>query len=166
MAERFGSTHKVRGRSTQALMQGIAANHPDLKPYLCQSPVHYRLFVANREIFDPTIPIGSDRLIVLPVPAGSGKYGRTIGGAILIGIGVYFGGNPTLIRLGSALMISGISGFFSARPKTPDASEEEGSFLFDGLPGSSNDDSPIPLPYGEGIVEGVVLSQAVSTNDI
>ena len=170
----FGREFECMANSPADVIRFLCANFSNFRSYVEQ--YNYRVFsVKSGKIkfnFSETdlqdnLLTPQDTFILCPVTeiSGQGSVFRIIAGAALIGVSLFV---PFLgasgVLLGASLILGGIAELLSPQTKTPEKDKTE-SFLFDSAAGQSRLDLPIPLLYGERIIQNPpVLSSAVDSS--
>ena len=163
-------------------------NFPKIEPYM--SPKYYQVKVGNYIIDEQELhyPIGQEDIHIVPVISGAGRgFGKILLGAALIGVafllpvtvpyaplsvgvGGVAGGSmlaKSLVYLGGALVLSGVSELLFPAPK-PSQQEDDPriSFNFSGTQNTGRAGTPVPIVYGEIITGSVVISGAIDTEQV
>ena len=158
-------------------------NFPDLESYM--SPKYYQVKVGDYSISEDEVfhPIGQEDIHFVPVISGSGGVGRILGGAALIGLGLWPLGakfafstgltgtfiGKAAVFAGGALVLGGVSEMLFPMPSEQQFSSEEDprlSFSFSGVQNTSRAGTPVPIVYGEIFTGSVVISAAIDNNQI
>ena len=169
----------------------LVNNFPQIEKYM--NPKYYQVKVCNYVIDKDEIhhPIGQEDIHFIPVITGAGRgLGKILLGAALIA-GAFFmpiavpyaplsfslktgfvGGSllaKSMVYLGSALVLSGVSDMLFPVPKPKEFKSEQDpqlSFSFSGTQNTSRAGTPVPIVYGEIITGSVVISGAVDTQQV
>ena len=169
----------------------LVNNFPQIEKYM--NPKYYQVKVGNYVIDKDEIhhPIGQEDIHFIPVITGAGRgLGKILLGAALIA-GAFFmpiavpyaplsfslktgfvGGSllaKSMVYLGSALVLSGVSDMLFPVPKSKEFKSEQDpqlSFSFSGTQNTSRAGTPVPIVYGEIITGSVVISGAVDTQQV
>ena len=169
----------------------LVNNFPQIEKYM--NPKYYQVKVGNYVIDKDEIhhPIGQEDIHFIPVITGAGRgLGKILLGAALIA-GAFFmpiavpyaplsfslktgfvGGSllaKSMVYLGSALVLSGVSDMLFPVPKPKEFKSEQDpqlSFSFSGTQNTSRAGTPVPIVYGEIITGSVVISGAVDTQQV
>jgi predicted phage tail protein len=153
---------------------------------------HFRIILGDRDTgrlaheseVGSVLPVGMDVHIV-PAVAGSGRGGGV--GKIVVGIALavasfYAGpagwamlgvttaqGVATAtamgIGMGLSLAISGVSALVAPQPRTSTTTQQN-SFSFSGAGNNAQQGGCVPVCYGEWLLGSVVVSQAISTQQL
>ena len=169
----------------------LVNNFPQVEKYM--NPQYYQVKVGNYAINEEEIhhPIGQENIHIVPVISGAGRgAGKILAGAALIA-GAFFmpvtvpyaplsfslksgfaGGSllaKSMVYLGSALVLSGVSDMLFPLPKPKEFKSEQDpqlSFSFSGAQNTSRAGTPVPIVYGEIVTGSVVISGAVDTQQV
>ena len=169
----------------------LVNNFPQIEKYM--NPKYYQVKVGNYVIDKDEIhhPIGQEDIHFIPVITGAGRgLGKILLGAALIA-GAFFmpiavpyaplsfslktgfvGGSllaKSMVYLGSALVLSGVSDMLFPVPKPKEFKSEQDpqlSFSFSGTQNTSRAGTPVPIVYGEIITGSVVISGAIDTQQV
>lgn len=170
----FGRDWHVRAWSPQDAMRAISVNCKDFKEALIrytEQGVGYKVFRgkgtagAVEQEEDLQHPVGAEVMTVAPVPMGSGGLGRILLGVALVGVGFLTGGS-TWFYLGGAMVLQGVVELMTPQPSTP-KNERDSSFLVNQAARTSRDFDPIPVLYGQRIIQSMPpLSSGVVTYEI
>lgn len=122
--------------------------------------------------------LGNNDLHFVPAVAGAGG-GNSKGifgiilGVVLIAVGAYLGGNPTLILAGISLIAGGAATLLTPVPELSPQSlqdreqpERRQSFLFNGPVNSIEQGGPVPVVYGRMMVGSTMVSAGLQTEQI
>ena len=166
----------------------LICNWPKLESQIVQNNYHVLLNeddVGEEELF---YPIGNSSISFIPVVEGSGKFGRILGGAALIGLsfgvgGVFsnaltfgkgFGasfatasfGAKAAFGIGAALVLGGISQMLTPTPKIPEGQQTPESSSFSSPLNVSIAGIPVPLVYGNAICGSIVIDTSVEVGNV
>jgi predicted phage tail protein len=169
----------------------LVNNFPQIEKFM--NPQYYQVKVGNYAVNEEEIhhPIGQEDIHIVPVISGAGRgMGKILLGAALIA-GAFFmpiavpyaplgfslktgfvGGSllaKSMVYLGSALVLSGVSEMLFPVPKTKEFKSEQDpqlSFSFSGTQNTSRAGTPVPICYGEIVTGSVVISGAVDTQQV
>ena len=169
----------------------LVNNFPQIEKYM--NPQYYQVKVGNYAVDQEEIhhPIGQEDIHIVPVISGAGRgLGKILLGAALIA-GAFFmpitvpyaplsfslktgfvGGSllaKSMVYLGSALVLSGVSDMLFPVPKPKEFKSEQDpqlSFSFSGAQNTSRAGTPVPIVYGEIVTGSVVISGSVDTQQV
>tara|TARA_A100000172_G_scaffold76857_1_gene60722 strand:+ start:130 stop:744 length:615 start_codon:yes stop_codon:yes gene_type:complete len=169
----------------------LVNNFPQIEKYM--NPKYYQVKVGNYAVDQEEIhhPIGQEDIHIVPVISGAGRgLGKILLGAALIA-GAFFmpitvpyaplsfslktgfvGGSllaKSMVYLGSALVLSGVSDMLFPVPKPKEFKSEQDpqlSFSFSGAQNTSRAGTPVPIVYGEIVTGSVVISGSVDTQQV
>ena len=163
----------------------LTCNWPTLEPQIVQS--NYHVLVDKDDVGEQELlyPIGNASISFIPVVEGSGKFGRIIAGAALIGgaflfsplsfanfgaTSVGFGSAAGIAKgfvyLGGALVLQGVSDLLTPTPQIPGAEQTPESSAFTSPLNVSMPGVAIPLVYGTAICGSIVVSTSVEIGDV
>ena len=165
----------------------LVNNFPKVEAYM--NDKYYKVLVNNLEVDKEEIhyPIGTQEIQIVPVITGAGNFGKILLGAVLIGVsfgafgafGVKSIGAAGFAKagfaakatfgIGAALVLSGVSGMLFPVPEIDTSGGESDpriSFSFSGLQNTSRAGTPVPICYGEILTGSVVISGAVTTDEV
>ena len=166
----------------------LICNWPKLESQIVQNNYHVLLNeddVGEEELF---YPIGNASISFIPVVKGSGKFGRILGGAALIGLSmgafgafagkaVAFGsgsggfaaasfGAKAAFGIGASLVLGGISQMLTPTPKIPEGQQTPESSSFSSPLNVSIAGIPVPLVYGNAICGSIVIDTSVEVGKV
>lgn len=183
LAEKFGETFKMKASTTSEVFHALDCQMPKLKPFMHDR--QYRVRIGRKfallETLEETFnePLGETATIhVMPVVAGSGKYGQFLMGAVIFVVGaiawyVTQGTAPwayNLMWMGGAMMLGGVVQMLTKTPKLDGGGkgmESSKSNIFSNVSNTVAHGSHVPIIYGEIRVGSKVISQgayAIGTN--
>ena len=163
----------------------LTCNWPTLEPQIVQN--NYHVLVDEDDVGEEELlyPIGNASISFIPVVEGSGKFGRIIAGAALIGgaflfsplsfanfgaTSVGFGSAAGIAKgfvyLGGALVLQGVSDLLTPTPQIPGAEQTPESSAFTSPLNVSMPGVAIPLVYGTAICGSIVVSTSVEIGDV
>ena len=164
----------------------LICNWPKLESQIVQNNYHVLLNeddVGEKELF---YPIGNASISFIPVVEGSGKFGRILGGAALIGLSmgafgafgagaISFGGGgfaaaslgaKAAFGIGASLVLGGVSQMLTPTPKIPEGQQTPESSSFSSPLNVSIAGIPVPLVYGNAICGSIVIDTSVEVGDV
>ena len=157
----------------------LTCNWPTLEPQIVQS--NYHVLVDKDDVGEEELlyPIGNASISFIPVVEGSGKFGRILAGAALIGFsfaggGGFFGSafakNTGLFaftkNVGFALVLGGISDLLTPTQSIPEEQQTPESSAFTSPLNVSMPGIPVPLVYGTAICGSIVVSTSVEVGNV
>jgi len=169
----------------------LVNNFPQVEKYM--NPKYYQVKVGNYSVNEEEIhhPIGQEDIHIVPVISGAGSgTGKVllgaalIAGAFLMPVTIpyaplsfslksgFVGGSllaKSMVYLGSALVLSGVSEMLFPVPKPKEFKSEQDpqlSFSFSGTQNTSRAGTPVPIVYGEIVTGSVVISGAIDTQQV
>ena len=161
----------------------LTCNWPTLESQIVQNNYHVLLDKDDVGEDELLYPIGDASISFIPVVEGSGKFGRIIAGAALIGLTFATGGafisqapfkaltfTSNLAKgafyLGGALLLQGVSDLLTPTPPIPEAEQTPESSAFSSPLNVSMPGLAIPLVYGTAICGSIVVSTSVEIGDV
>ena len=193
LGKQYGKLHNYTVRNPLEALRALEANYRGFKQSLLDKAIAgYKIIVdgqdrsykeqleypADTEI--KIVPIvkgsGSDSSwisivigVVLIVvawwnPYGWGELAVGVAGPELVGGGAYI---SAMYAVGTALVLSGVSGLLMPKPTVQDAryAEENSGKYFNGPANMSLAGSPVPLAYGKVMTGSVVVHATISTSE-
>ena len=163
----------------------LTCNWPTLEPQIVQN--NYHVLVDKDDVGEEELlyPIGNASISFIPVVEGSGKFGRILAGAALIGgaflfsplsfanfgaTSVGFGSAAGIAKgfvyLGGALVLQGVSDLLTPTPQIPGAEQTPESSAFTSPLNVSMPGVAVPLVYGTAICGSIVVSTSVEIGDV
>ena len=166
----------------------LTCNWPKLESQIVQNNYHVLLDEDDVGEEELLYPIGNASISFIPVVEGSGKFGRILAGAALIGASFFFPGagmfGTTSIlgssvtgtfaagvgtfasAIGASLVLGGISDLLTPTPQIPGAEQTPESSAFTSPLNVSMPGVAIPLVYGTAICGSIVVSTSVEIGEV
>ena len=168
----------------------LTCNWPTLEPQIVQNNYHVLLDEDDVGEEELLYPIGNASISFIPVVEGSGKFGKILAGAALIGLGMATGGitfasffNPAVvpfapgfasagfltkatIALGGSLVLGGVSDLLTPTPQIPGAEQTPESSAFTSPLNVSMPGIAVPLVYGTAICGSIVVSTSIEVGNV
>lgn len=163
----------------------LICNWPKLESEIVQNSYHVLLDEDDIGEEELLYPIGDASISFIPVVEGSGRFGKILLGAALIGasflpfgtsagLGVAFSKGfakvgflqKGLFGLGAALTLSGISDLLFPVPEIPEAEQTPESSAFTSPLNVSMPGIAIPLVYGTAICGSIVVNTSVEIGEV
>lgn len=163
----------------------LTCNWPKLEAQIVQNNYHVLLDEDDVGEEELSYPIGNASISFIPVVEGSGKFGRILAGAALIGgaflfsplsfanfgaTSVGFGSAAGIAKgfvyIGGALVLQGVSDLLTPTPQIPEAEQTPESSAFTSPLNVSMPGVAIPLVYGTAICGSIVISTSVEVGDV
>jgi len=166
----------------------LTCNWPTLESQIVQNNYHVLLDKDDVGEDELLYPIGDASISFIPVVEGSGKFGRIIAGAALIGAsflfpgagmfgttsifgssvtGTFAAGVGTFVSsIGASLILQGVSDLLTPTPSIPEAEQTPESSAFSSPLNVSMPGIAIPLVYGTAICGSIVVSTSVEIGDV
>ena len=165
----------------------LTCNWPKLESEIVQN--NYHVLLDENDIGEEELlyPIGNSTISFIPVVEGSGKFGRILAGAALIGLSfVTFGGSSAfsgigfsktlgltggfgskaLFYVGASLVLGGIAELLTPTPEIPEAQQTPESSAFTSPLNVSMPGVAIPLVYGTAICGSIVVSTSIEVGNV
>tara|TARA_R100000388_G_C7171856_1_gene124302 strand:+ start:46 stop:648 length:603 start_codon:yes stop_codon:yes gene_type:complete len=165
----------------------LICNWPKLESQIVQNNYHVLLNKDDISEEELAYPIGNASISFIPVVEGSGKFGRILGGAALLGLsfgvgGVFsnaltfgkgFGasfatasfGAKAAFGVGASLVLGGISEMLTPTPRIPEGQQTPESSAFSSPLNVSIAGIPVPLVYGTTICGSIVVNTSVEIGE-
>ena len=160
----------------------LTCNWPKLESEIVQNNYHVLLDEDDVGEEELLYPIGNASISFIPVVEGSGKFGKILAGAALIGGAFLFG--PTgfmtakgaelttgavlaksAVYLGGALVLQGVSDLLTPTPEIPEADQAPKSSAFTSPLNVSMPGIAVPLVYGTAITGSIVVNTSVEIGE-
>ena len=164
----------------------LTCNWPKLESEIVQN--NYHVLLDENDIGEEELlyPIGNSTISFIPVVEGSGKFGRILAGAALIGLSfVSFGtskffsgigfaegaltggfGSKALFYVGASLVLGGIAELLTPTPEIPEAEQTPESSAFTSPLNVSMPGIAVPLVYGTAICGSIVVSTSIEVGNV
>ena len=165
----------------------LTCNWPKLESEIVQN--NYHVLLDENDIGEEELlyPIGNSTISFIPVVEGSGKFGRILAGAALIGLSfVTFGGSSAfsgigfsktlgltggfgskaLFYVGASLVLGGIAELLTPTPEIPEAQQTPESSAFTSPLNVSMPGIAVPLVYGTAICGSIVVSTSIEVGNV
>ena len=162
----------------------LTCNWPKLESQIVQNNYHVLLDEDDVGEEELLYPIGNASISFIPVVEGSGKFGKILAGAALIGgaflfsplsfanfgaTSVGFGSAAGIAKgfvyLGGALVLQGVSDLLTPTPQIPEAEQTPESSAFTSPLNVSMPGIAIPLVYGTAITGSIVVNTSVEIGE-
>ena len=176
LADKFGKYFALDVQSAREATHAIACQIPEFKMFMLraeQEGMRFAVFADEKNIGENDIDNLTTASIIHIVPKIMGAGGKAmawlqvIGGAILVGVGVFMGFNPGLIGAGVGMMIGGAASLLMPTPKL-DQQDEDGNranYGFGGAVTTVAQGNPVPILYGRRYIGGFICSAGIYTED-
>ena len=185
LAEKFGDSFELAVQSAKEATHALACMLPEFKLFMLQAEQNDMRFAVFLDEQTPDNNIGENEIdnitsanTIHIVPrimgAGGDAFGwlQVIGGAILVGVGVFGGAftggaSSALIGAGVGLMIGGAASLLMPTPKLGEQDEDGNiaSYGFGGAVTTVAQGNPVPILYGERMVGGFICSAGIYAED-
>ncbi len=173
-------------------IRALCANFPGLQKWIIDSEqdgVGYKVKVGKELIEEDSLESlhfpwsERDVFSIAPVLTGAGRgWGRVIIGAVLIGAAFMTGGatigtlgltkaigvKSLLAKMGTFMVLSGVSELLSPVPAMPDMKEANAlqNYSFSGVTNTAQVGTPIPIAYGRLYVGSSVVSSGLDVDQV
>lgn len=176
LAEKFGREFKLAVLTAKEATHAIACQIPEFKKFMLeaeQNGMRFAVFADEKNIGEKDIESVTSAKVIHVVPKIMGAGGDTmgwlqvIGGAILVGVGVFVPGMQWAIGAGVGLMIGGAASLLMPSP-TLDSQDEDGNkanYGFGGAVTTVAQGNPVPILYGRRYIGGFICSAGIYTED-
>ena len=163
----------------------LITNWPELDRHMVDQYYEVDVGTTALKLDELHYPAGSDDIKIIPIVGGAGNAGRIILGAALIAFAVYaapaglgilsapvitkagIGWYALTAKIGMLLVLSGIAGFLTPVPDTPDVEgDPTKSFSFSGVQQTGRSGTAIPVIYGEVITGSIVVSGKIDVDEV
>lgn len=188
LAKKFGKQFKLDVQSVFEASHALACQLPTFRRFMLDSEsqgLKFAVFtgdkstaqaknlkklgknIGERELTDIT---DKDVIHIVPQVVGAGgdvmSWLQVIGGAIMVGVGV-FTGNVGLIGAGAGMLLGGVAGLLMPTPKLGqnDPDGNKANYGFGGAVTTVAQGNPVPILYGERDVGGFICSAGIYTED-
>ena len=172
----------------------LICNWPKLEAEIVQNNYHVLLDeddVGEEELLHP---IGHASISFIPVVEGSGKYGRIIAGAFLIGASFFFPGagmfgtyalgsgaaaatgfttagvmttiGTAISAIGASMVLGGVAEILAGPNPTPEAEQTPESSAFSSPLNVSLPGVAVPLVYGTAICGSIVINTSLEIGEV
>lgn len=176
LADKFGKEFRLDVLSCAEATHAIACQLPAFKLFMLkaeQNGMRFAVFIDDKNIGADEIENATAANTIHIVPkimgAGGNAMGwlQVIGGAILVGAGVFLGANPALISAGVGLMIGGAASLLMPNPDIPnqDADGNRANYGFGGAVTTTAQNNPVPIGIGPRMWGGAIASAGIYTED-
>jgi predicted phage tail protein len=162
----------------------LTCNWPKLESQIVQNNYHVLLDEDDVGEEELLYPIGNASISFIPVVEGSGKFGKILAGAALIGgaflfsplsfanfgaTSVGFGSAAGIAKgfvyIGGSLVLQGVSDLLTPTPQIPEAEQTPESSAFTSPLNVSMPGIAIPLVYGTAITGSIVVNTSVEIGE-
>ena len=177
LKERFGEFFELSVSSCREATHALGCMIPDFKLFMLQAEqngMRFAIFVDDRNISEDEIEDATGASVIHIVPkimgAGGDAMGwlQVIGGAILVGVGVFVPGMQWAIGAGVGMMVGGAASLLMPTPKMDGSQDEDGNranYGFGGAVTTVAQGNPVPILYGRRYIGGFICSAGIYTED-
>lgn len=179
LGEKFGENWNLKVKNPIEAMKAIAANRKNFKDFVINNKNLFVKFVINNEECKSLVKQKREikEIEIIPVFVGGinkSTFGiiQIVVGALLIAAGIALAGTvvgaflaPAFVLGGLALLASGVITLLTPNPEFNRQSVNRRSSLFDGSAQTTIQGSPVPVIYGELIVESLPITSEINSQD-
>ena len=187
LAKKFGKQFGLDVQSAFEASHALACQLPKFKKFMLDSEsqgLKFAVFIGDktkaknlkqlgknigeRELNDVT---DKEVIHIVPQVVGAGgdafNWLQVIGGAIMVGVGLFVPGSQALIGAGIGLMLGGVAGLLMPTPTLgqSDPDGNKANYGFGGAVTTVAQGNPVPILYGERDVGGFICSAGIYTED-
>ena len=166
----------------------LICNWPKLEAEIVQNNYHVLLDEDDVGEEELLYPIGHASISFIPVVEGSGKYGRIIAGAFLIGASFFFPGaglfgttsflgssvtgtfaagvGTALSAVGASMVLGGVAEILAGPNPTPEAEQTPESSAFSSPLNVSLPGVAVPVVYGTAICGSIVINTSLEIGEV
>lgn len=149
MGKTFGKTHQAWGLTPRAVVLGLGSKLPEIRAYLLRGK-HWHVFVNGKKV--------SNKALDKPIKKGSTvQVVPVIAGGELI--------SATALWIIAAILLVGAVYLYTQMPNMG-GEDQEKSYMFNGALNSNEQGGPVPLVYGHTRVGSVVISSAITNEEM
>jgi predicted phage tail protein len=176
LGREYGPVHRFLATSPRDVVSALEANFPGFKARILElERWNYRLTTPSNHwgLGEDELGLGiGEELVIRPIVAGSGgNFGRVLLGVALVAASAFMPASIMGISsmsvglLGGSLILGGILGWLSPKPK--ERKQDDPNKSFSQASGTAARDAPVPLWVGYLRIEGMpVLSSGIETRDL
>lgn len=182
LGKQFGREWEFAIDSPREALRMVDANSPGVFAWIKQNLQKYSRYRVVCEREDGAIEdLDSDSYLLnrgrlksvrfVPIVEGASNAFKVVVGIVMIAFAYFVPGawSPYLYKLGAALVLGGVVGALSPRPKMDTAgnsTEGKASYLFDGPANTTAQGSPVQLIYGRVLAGSHAISAAVTVDQL
>jgi predicted phage tail protein len=176
LADMFASEIEANVACVRDAVDALEANFPGIRPYLLNSGdrgifFHVRAGILELDETQIYLPTGSQTIVITPVIAASGSFGKIIAGVALLGLGLTGVGflgisASTLALTGGVMILQGVLGLFNKPKAEAESEEKKTSLVFNGPVNTTAAGGVVPVVFGELIVGSQVISAWISVKTV
>ena len=173
--EQFGREFHLSVESAFEATHAIASQLPEFKLFMLQAEqngMRFAVFADEKNLGENDIENMTSASVIHIVPkimgAGGDAMGwlQVIGGAILVGVGVFVPGMQWAIGAGVGMMVGGAASLLMPTPKMDGSQDEDGNranYGFGGAVTTVAQGNPVPILYGRRYIGGFICSAGIYT---
>lgn len=180
LGKQFGREWEFAIDSPREALKMVDANKPGVFGWIKQNLAKYSRYQVICERRDGTVeeldndsyPLNQGNLKsvrFVPVIEGASNVFKVVVGIVLVVVGAVFQ-QPWAVKIGVSLIVGGVIGALSPRPKMDSSGNREGdskaSYLFDGPANTTAQGSPVQLIYGRILAGSHSISAAVTVDQL
>ena len=174
--EQFGKEFALDVLSCREATHALSMQLPEFKLFMLQAEqngMRFAVFADEKNLGENDIDSVTGASVIHVVPkimgAGGDAMGwlQVIGGAILVGVGVFVPGMQWAIGAGVGLMIGGAASLLMPTPELGQQDEDGNmaNYGFGGAVTTVAQGNPVPIAIGERYVGGFICSAGIYTED-
>ena len=177
LADKFGEFYELSVSSAKEATHALSCMIPEFKLFMLQAEqngMRFAVFVDDKNIGEDEIEnvTGASVIHIVPKIMGAGGdamgWLQVIGGAILVGVGVFVPGMQWAIGAGVGMMVGGAASLLMPTPKMDGSQDEDGNranYGFGGAVTTVAQGNPVPILYGRRYIGGFICSAGIYTED-
>ena len=177
LSEKFGREFSLDVLTPKEATHAIACQLPEFKLFMLQAEqngMRFAVFADEKNLGENDIENMTNASVIHIVPKIMGAGGDTmawlqvIGGAILVGVGVFVPGMQWAIGAGVGMMVGGAASLLMPTPKMDGSQDEDGNranYGFGGAVTTVAQGNPVPILYGRRYIGGFICSAGIYTED-
>ena len=180
LGKRFGQFFKLDVQTAREATHAIACQNAEFKRFMLESDklgLKFAVFLGRKNITENDIDNVTDTDVIHIVPriVGSGgdsfNWLQVIGGAVLVGVGVFVPGMQWAIGAGVGLLVGGVAGLLMPTPQMdkqdqdPDPDGNRANKGFGSAVTTVSQGNPVPILYGEREIGGFYASGGIYAED-
>ncbi len=171
LGKQYGKQHRIVATSAREAVDILRANFDNFEHKVREG---FYVVRYGKAAIDETQLDDSSRgrnIHIAPHIMGSGRGPlKIIAGAVLVGVGFFFGGAlglfaPFVMQLGVGLVLTGVSMMLAPSPIDNENSDERNNPLYAGAGNATGQGAAVPVGFGRFRCPGHVVSLQVRTVD-
>lgn len=175
LGQKFGRVHRFDIATPAEAIRALSSQIKGFAQFLNDSHHVYRVVKGNPEgLSDEELLLfnSTGQLVIAPMVEASGNFGKIILGAAMIATaflvpgGIFGISSMTIGLMGASLLLSGISGLLTKKPKSKKDPANTDSNGFGRNQSTGTQGYPVPILYGEFLYDApIVVSAATHINE-